>query len=314
MTLAPLNKWYGSLKVYKGGFPARGTLAGAMAVTERLKQEFKLDLAFHTAKGGTQIKGASGTAVGKILSQLGETRRFLKEGGRTNRGMRTEIGAFLDATDKLGLAELPKAKRLLALEEVQRFLLARVREFFSRERIKFVFTTEKSTANLIGDILAAARASGKEGPVAQYLVGAKLQLRFPSTSISNDSSSSADQQTGRDGDFTVQDTAFHVTVAPMAAVYEKCVANLNEGKCAFLLVPTRSVEGARQNAENVASGRIDVAAIESFVGFNVNEIAMFGKGASAQALRKLLEIYNSRVKEVETDLSLMIDIPKNLGG
>jgi len=192
-------------------------------------------------------------------------------------------------------------------------LLAQVRELFSRERIRFVYTTEKTISYLIGDILAAARASGKEGPVAQYLVGAKLQLRFPGMSISNESYSSADEQTGRQGDFTVQDTAFHVTVAPMTAVYEKCVANLNEGKSAFLLVPARSVEGARQNADNMASGRIDVAAIESFVGFNVNEIAMFGKGASAQALLKLLEIYNSRVKEVETDLSLMIDIPKNLG-
>lgn len=193
-------------------------------------------------------------------------------------------------------------------------LSTQTRKLINRERIQFEYTTEKTTSYLIGDILDASRASGKEGPVAQYLVGAKLQLRFPGMSISNESFSSADQQTGRDGDFTVQDTAFHVTVAPMTAVYEKCVANLNDGKSAFLLVPARSVEGARQNADNVASGRIDVAAIESFVGFNVNEIATFGKGESAQALRKLLEIYNSRVKDVETDLSLMIDIPQNLVG
>jgi len=191
-------------------------------------------------------------------------------------------------------------------------LPARMRELFSRERIKFKYTTEKTTSYLIGDILEAARASGKEGPVAQYLVGAKLQLRFPKISISNDSYSAADTQAGRHGDFTVQDTAFHVTVAPTTGVFEKCVANLNQGKCAFLLVPARSVEGARQNADTAASGRIDVAAIESFVGFNVNEISTFGKGASAKALAKLLDIYNKRVKEAETDLSLMIDIPKNL--
>ncbi len=308
-----LSKWYSSLETYKGGFPARGTLAGALAVTERLKQEFKLELSHHTAKGGTQIKGASGSAVAKILAGMGENRKFLKEGGRTNRGLRNEIGAFLGAIKKLDLAKLPKEKQLLALKEVQHFLLDRVREFFNRERIKFIFTTERSTANLIGDILAASRATGKEGPVAQYLVGAKLQLRFPQLTISNESYSSADEQTGRHGDFTVQDTAFHVTVAPMAAVFEKCAANLNEGKNAFLLVPARSVEGSRQNADNMANGRIDVAAIESFVGFNVCEIASFGKGASAKALLKLLEIYNSRVKAVETDLSLMIDIPENLG-
>ena len=193
-------------------------------------------------------------------------------------------------------------------------LPSQVREVINRERIQFRYTSEKTTSYLIGDILAAARASGKEGPVAQYLVGATLQLRFPAISISNESYSSEDEQAGSQGDFTVQDTAFHVIVAPMTPIYKKCVANLNEGKSVLILLPARSVEGARLNADNVASGRIDVAAIESFVGFNVNEIAMFGKGASAQALRKLLEIYNSRVKDVETDLSLMIDIPKNLGG
>lgn len=196
----------------------------------------------------------------------------------------------------------------------QTTVLARARAFIGHGRIEFKYLAEKTTAHLIGDILAAARADGKEGPVAQYLVGAKLELRFPEISISNDSYSSADQQTGRHGDFTVQDTAFHVTVAPMPGVYVKCVANLNEGKCPFLLVPARSVEGVRQNADTAATGRIDVAAIESFVGFNVNEISAFGKGASGKALRKLLDIYNKRVEQVETDLSLMINIPKNLGG
>ena len=192
-------------------------------------------------------------------------------------------------------------------------LSTQMQESINCERIQFEYTTEKTTSYLIGEILAAARAIGKEGPVAHYLVGAKLQLRFPGISISNDSYAAADEQTGRHGNFTVQDTVFHVTVVPMTAVYEKCVANLNEGKNVFLLVPARSVEGAKLNVDNLASGGIDVAAIESFVGLNVNQIAVFGKGASAKALLKLLEIYNSRVKEVETDLSLMIDIPKNLG-
>lgn len=193
-------------------------------------------------------------------------------------------------------------------------LLVHLRHFLSRERIRFVYVPEKTTTHLISDILEAARDSGKEGPVAQYLVGAKLQLRFPDVLVSNESYSSADEQTGRDGDFLLGDTEFHVTVAPMTGVYEKCLSNLNHGKRAFLLVPTRSVEGARQLANNAASGRIDVAAIESFVGFNVDEISIFGKGASAKALYNLLDIYNTRVKAVETDLSLMIDIPSNLHG
>jgi hypothetical protein len=43
--------------------------------------------------------------------------------------------------------------------------------------------------------------SGKDGPVAQYLVGAKLALRFPTEKIGNESYSTADVQLNRPGDF-----------------------------------------------------------------------------------------------------------------
>lgn len=307
-----LDDWYSRLERYKNGLPARGTLAGALVVAERLKEDFQTNLDFHTAKGGAQIKGASGAAVKKILLNLGESRKFSEEGGRTNRGLRSEIGSFLAAIDQAGLRSLGAKARLIKLNEVQLFLLARIRDFFNQQRIKFVYSPDKSTAHLIGDILAAARLTGKEGAVAQYLVGAKLQLRFPEETISNESFSAADMQTGRHGDFSVKDTAFHVTVAPMQPVFDKCLINLQAGKRAFLLVPVGSVEGARQNANNIAAGRIDVAAIETFVGFNVDEIACFGKNAVSKALSNLLDIYNQRVSRVETDLSLMIDVPKNL--
>ena len=83
--------------------------------------------------------------------------------------------------------------------------------------------------SFVGQILAMARETGKYGPVAQYLVGAKLQLRFPEVVVRNESYSAPDQQTGQPGDFVVGDTAFHVTVAPTTGHFEKCVRNLREG-------------------------------------------------------------------------------------
>ena len=58
--------------------------------------------------------------------------------------------------------------------------------------------------------------------------------------------------------------------------------------------------------------RVWVAAIESFVGRNIEEIGGFGRYGLARGFRTLLETYNGRVAEVESDRSLMIDIPANL--
>ena len=307
MKLTALDDWYSGLAIHANGLPARGTIAGALVVTEALKTNFDLSLTFHTAKGGTQIKGASGARVAKILLALGETRKFLSEGGRTNRGLRNEIDGFLVALKKLKLVGLPVEQRQTALVEVQVYLLERVRRFFNRERIKFVYAPDRPTSQLIEEILSAARADKKEGPVAQHLVGAKLQLRFPNIKIANEPVSAADHQTGREGDFAIRGTVFHVTVSPTKAVFEKCASNLDAGKKAFVLVPERAIVAAKYLASEV-SIRIQIGAIETFVGVNIDEISEFGD----TELPTLLALYNDRVSAAETDMSLLIDIPKNL--
>ena len=81
--------WYEGLKIHtSSGGPAKGTIAAGLVVLDRLKSDFVLDLEAHRAPGGSQIRGASGQAVKKILASFGETRPFAKEGGRTNRGGR----------------------------------------------------------------------------------------------------------------------------------------------------------------------------------------------------------------------------------
>jgi hypothetical protein len=161
-------------------------------------------------------------------------------------------------------------------------------------------------------LLSAARDTGKEGPVAQHLVGAKLQLRFPDIAVGNESYSTADEQLGRPGDFYIGDTAFHVTVAPMIGVYEKCKHNLENGYRVFLLVPERAVTGARQNAELMGPGRIAVESIESFVGQNIEELSYFSRDKLKNGFRRLLETYNDRVDAAETDKSMLVEIPRNL--
>ncbi len=311
---AKMNDWFNGLKIYKQNhnLPARGTIAAALIITEKMKDDFNLDLDHYRAQGKSQFSGVSGSAVSKILAKYGETRQYTSEGGRTNRGAAREVGDLLETIKLLEIVRLPADKRNDAINEIQKFLVEKVGEYFKRRRIEFVFDPSKTAWKTIQDILKSASDTGKEGPVAQYLIGAKLQIRFPHIGIGNESYSTADDQLGRVGDFLLHDTAFHVTVAPMNAVYEKCKRNIDIGLKVYLLVPNRSLEGARQNVELTLPDKVAVESIESFVSQNLEELSEFSRADYISGLRRLLKTYNKRVDIAELDKSMMIEIPNNL--
>lgn len=279
---------------------------------ENLKKDFALDIEAHTAEGGSQISGTSGSAVRRILEQFGEIRPFVSEGGRTNRGLRGAIKALLEAISNAGLHRVGEDKRGAILERMQSFLVEQVRDYHSQQRLEVTYNPAISTWQLIHDLLEQARESDKEGPVAQYIIGAKLQLRFSETAVGNESYSTADVQLGRRGDFLIGDTVFHVTVAPMPAVYEKCRRNLRDGFKVYLLVRDRSVVGAKQNADATAPGQITVESIESFISQNLDELSTFSRREHESAVRRLLISYNQRVDAIENNKSMLIEIPPNL--
>lgn len=311
--LEEFEQWYARLRRYQGGIPAKGTIAGALVVLERLKEDFKLNINAHTTtKGKSQIAGAGGAAQKKILAQFGETRPLLSEGGRTNRGLRGDIKAMLDTLSKAGLQQHAALERTGIINDLQRFLVAKVQEIHSRERLKVIFDRAQSSYEFVRLILAAARAAGKQGAVAEYLVGAKLQLRFPEIPIDNKISSAGDQQRGKLGDFRIGDTVFHITNAPGPLLYEKCQTNINEGLKAYLLVPEGRVVGTKENAADVSASKITVTSIEAFVSQNIDEISKFDPQKQRSQLAALLSLYNQRVDAVESDKSLMIEIPSTL--
>jgi hypothetical protein len=310
--LAAFRGWYDALPRLRAGGPAKGSIAVGMVLLERLKINFDLALAAHMAPGGAQIQGASGAAVRNLLAVFGETRPFVGEGGRTNRGTPAIATAMLQALGTAELDALGEEERRQVLTALQAELVGKVREFHSRERLKPVYDPSQSTRQFIADLLVLADETGKHGPVAQYLVGAKLQLRFPDVEVRNESYSAADDPSGQPGDFVIEDTTFHVTVAPAPGHYDKCINNLEEGRRVFLLVPDDVIIGSRQNAEVAAPGCIAVESIESFVAQNIEELSTFSRNRVAGGLRRLLETYNVRVDAVEIDKSMLIDLPRNL--
>ncbi|MCD6328734.1 DUF4928 family protein [bacterium] len=308
------ENWYDDLPKIKGTqFPARGTIAAALIVLERLKTRFTLKLEDHCTPGKGQLSGISRGALKTILASFGETRAFVSEAGRTNRGNHDRIYRMLRALEESHLNEIDEDDRNILLEHLQRFLVEKISEYHNSERLIVVYDKSKTTWHIVRSLLAAACAKGKEGQVAEYLVGAKLQLRFPDEKIENICSSAADEQRGRPGDFLMRETVFHVTVAPHSEVCRRCHENLVDGLRAYLLVADSKFEAARQLAELEAPGKIVVQSIESFVAQNVDELASFSSMEAPKQFALLIHIYNRRVDEVELDKSLLIDIRGPLG-
>ncbi len=307
--LTEFRNWYDGLT---HGASARGAPKGAIAVglvlLERLKDDFNLRLQSHLASGKAQIKGVSSSKLRKILASFGEMRRFSGEAGRTNRGTPAQAEGLLKALGAAGLGDVQSDARTEILRELQGLLVERVREFHGRQRLKPVYDPAKSTRQFISDILELAEQTGKRGPVAQYLVGAKLQLRFPGISVRNESYAAADDPTGQPGDFVIADTTFHVTITPSAGHFEKCKHDLQEGRRVFVLVPDDVLEGARQNAEIVAPGRIAVESIESFVANSMEMEAACSSTTIWKVLLRLSETFNDLVLKCDPDEWMTLDI------
>lgn len=306
------NTWWKLLPTHASGLPAKGTVGGALVVIESLKEDFLLDIDDHRAAGGSQIRGVSGAAAQAILEAHGETRIFLSEGGRTNRGLAGDIESLLRTMQENGMQDLSIGERNLILGDLQLLLVEKVREYFGLEKLKFFYDPSQTTYGMIETLLRQARMNGKGGQLAEYLVGAKLSLRFPATKIDNKPFSSADQSRGVKGDFWVGDSVFHVTLSPMIGHYEKCRSNISEGLRPYLLVPSGAVDAARQTITNNSYGNVSVEGIESFISQNIDELAGFSRHELAIKLYELLLVFNERVDAVENDKSILLDIPDNL--
>ena len=313
--LAAIKAWHNDLRNYPGG-KARGSITAALVTVEHLRENYILSIDNHIAEGRAQVRGLSPGSVAKILARYGETRKYLVEGGRTNRGSRRAVEDLLESLKPLALENLPHMERNEVLNAVQMFLVERVVEYFNSRRLAPPYDPAASTWHSINQILHEAKESGKSGPVAQHLVGAKLQLRFPKLNIPNNPASAADQQTGRDGDFQIRDTAFHVTVAPSRDnLFDRVKENIQHGLRVYVIVPDDKVALARGYAEEQLlsqSFQIAVCAIEDFVAQNIDELSLFAKGQLLTGFKALLHEFNRRVDEVETDKSVLIEIPATL--
>ena len=293
----------------------RNVMAVGLIMCEHMRKCYPLDESKWFT--GTQVSLLSGARIKTILERHGEERRFASEGGRTSRGSQ-DLARMFEATvnDSSASAmfeELSQDDRDEVIDVLQAKMVGRTRaDFYDRQRIRLEVDFSKHTRHVIDRVLAAARDKGGNaaGAVAQHLIGAKLEIRHTDLEIERDSYTTADEQTGRPADFTVNDTAIHVTVTPTEALLSKCQSNITSGLRPMILTSGNRVGTAQGLASNIGiEDSVTVRGVEEFVSGNVDEIAGYSRSCLHWVIKQLFDTYNSRVSDAETDPSLLIDSP-----
>jgi len=167
---------------------------------------------------------------------------------------------------------------------------------------------QQSPAAWIDSILK--RAVLRPGGVAEvHLIGATLQQRHPGIVIPNNPGHAADAQTRRSGDFPLQTVSYHVTATDGKEAVGRCKENVETGVHPILLVPKRYAEKANVYAEIAGiQDRVSILAIEDFITQNIIEMSTHQQQDFFSTLKAIIDEYNRRLEDVETDMSLKIEL------
>jgi len=179
------------------------------------------------------------------------------------------------------------------------------------------FDASKSLRAVIRDLLSQAKKRQAQthgstfvGTMLQHLIGAKLNLLLDSP-LQHHGANVADDVSGREGDFIVEDVIIHVTTSPSEALIRKCRRNLNNGMKPVIITTNRGAllaEGLAEQAD--MADRLDVFEAEQFIAGNLYEIGKFAQAGRRNTAEQLITEYNSIVDECETDPSLRIDVAR----
>jgi len=292
-------------------FKGKGPLAVALVVTQHARKKgLPLNPEELITDGGGQVLGLGRNAVQAILLRYGISKVLAAEGGRTSRG------SLLNMREYVALLNLFHANGLADLDQIELFWIEQVKAFFAGKPFKLQLDASKSLRTVVRNIIKQAEDRQKSSPgmyyagaVLQHLVGAKLDCALGLGTLNHNSFSTSDEQSGRHGDFFLEDVSIHVTTSPGEALIQKCLDNINNGLRPMIVTLQNKIAVAEGIAENfLISDRIDIFEIVQFIALNLYELGRFKSQGRRIAVRELVEHYNNIIDIVETDPSLKIEI------
>lgn len=281
----------------KGGKLVPARLQAALALLERARRHPSLDLVDHVPAGSSGLE--SHETFGNLAHERLGLEPINKNHGRRSSSLSAWGQVLLDALKRDGFSKDGEA----AVDRLQRRFANAIRAILETE--PFVARIKGRTAEaVIADLLDQAEQRGRAGAVAQYLVGAKLQLRFPGLDVPRHAYNKGDRKRRGDdnarlADFEIAQAVIEVALGmPDEKHVDQVLGVLDETDAEVWLL----VRGSRLAAWNVEIGRFDpqsrarvvVAAVESFVGQNISEMGAFSAKGKARTLSDLFGAYNEQ--------------------
>ncbi len=294
------------------GFTTKGPLGIALVVVDRAAtSDLPLKVSDFLTGSGGQVKGATPSAVGRILKKYDIHRVLAREVGRTSRGSISRMERLVALINRW------HADDTLDLKSLEEFWIERVKAYFASTPIMFRLDPALGLRSTFRSLMVQAEARQREaggtmivGTVMQHLVGAKLEaaMAIRGTTVNHHGSNQNDVS-GRGGDFDLGEAVIHVTTAPSTDLLRKCRANLGMGWRPIIVTTSKGVYAAEVLGETEGiEGRFDVLDFDQFMATNLHELGAFQTTATREAIIDIVDRYNRIVNEVETDPSLAIEI------
>lgn len=276
----------------KRNVPAR--LVTLLGLLERLRNTPVLDISSHRARSGMQLIEHN-AFVDAALARFNVESPVQEKGRRAN-NLNAWISPFFEWIQDKGFTSFADQQRedfITALQSVASQRLVVINE----DKPLIARYNKGTSVTVVGDILDQAQVKKRGKDVAEYLVGAKLEIRFGIGVVKAKNVNAP--SLGQLADFRVGDTAIEVTTVerPDKSHLDQVKDILkNTGLQVWLLTRLKDRE-KWQNVVDVVFGaqatRIVVTDIETFVGQNIAEIGRFDVKEVKETLAKLFARYEA---------------------
>ncbi len=285
----------------RGGHFIPARLQAALALLEKLRDDPSLKVGDHLAsKGSAGLQ--SHETYGKRAHERFGIEPMNKNHGRRSSSLQDWGQELLDQIEAQGFETASQGERDVILHTAQEALASTLKRISEQEPLE-VRVRERTAEAILGDVLKQADEKNKAGDVAQYLVGAKLMLRFdrempilPANKGDRKSRRDADP---RQGDFEVGNAVVEVAVGLPDEKHLDQVAQIldSPGAEVWLLTRADRVETWRKavdSAREVDGARVVVSSVEAFIGQNITELGEFSTVHRTGKLKALFDLYNER--------------------
>ena len=292
--------------------PAR--LQSMLALLESLRGNPELVLSLHLSDAGQSV--VSHETLGDTVHKRLELTVLNKNHGRRSSNLHAWGEPLLGLLRNEGFESADPKRKERIIDEAQKLLGNQLRSILEEGPLR-VKMQGKTAETVISEILKLAEKRQKAGDVSQYLVGAKLAIRFQ-RDIPVHGANKGDRKSHTDtdlrlGDFEIENAVLEVAVGLPDEKHLDQIESILEhpDREAWLLtredrVAIWKIEIAKRFGKLVS--RIVVTSVESFVGQNISELAEFSSTGKTDRLKQLVDLYNSKWVETVGSANIRISL------